>query len=293
MEPAAHAYDKPDHTELIQAIAQEMEGRCMSGNREVFRRLIEGWGGSVAEACSATSALKMMGDSSEPECRFDVVIADHHMPGISGLEFAGLLRQHPHGKSLPLILATSDPTHNLSEEAQAFSIDLILLKPIHEQTLLNVLLAALHPEGTRTAHRPSSQQNTGEGRESRRVRVLVAEDNTINQQIAVRLLAKLGYRVDVANDGGESVEMIKVCDYDLVLMDIQMPGIDGLAATAMIRALPGPKSKVRIIAMTAHAMQGDREECLSAGMDDYISKPVSRDKLVEMLNHWSRQKQPV
>lgn len=119
------------------------------------------------------------------------------------------------------------------------------------------------------------------------LRILVAEDNYVNQQVAVGILAKLGHRADVADDGGEAVARLERGNYDMVLMDMQMPSVDGIAATAMIRALPGPKSRVTIIAMTANAMNGDRERCLAAGMDDYISKPIDRRRLAATLGKWA------
>jgi len=119
------------------------------------------------------------------------------------------------------------------------------------------------------------------------LRILVAEDHAINQQVAVGLLAKLGHRADVADDGGEAVALVEKCEYDLVLMDLQMPRMDGIKATQAIRALPGPKAKTIIVAMTANAMAGDREACLAAGMDDYLAKPIDRRRLAAMLDRWS------
>jgi CheY-like chemotaxis protein/HPt (histidine-containing phosphotransfer) domain-containing protein len=118
-------------------------------------------------------------------------------------------------------------------------------------------------------------------------RVLVAEDHAINQQVAVGLLAKLGWRADVADDGAQAVVLVERGDYDLVFMDVQMPGMDGLAATAAIRALPGRRAKTPIIAMTANAMVGDRETFLAAGMDDYIAKPIDRHRLAALLGRWT------
>ena len=125
--------------------------------------------------------------------------------------------------------------------------------------------------------------NPSKDTQARRSRILIAEDNPVNLKVATTLLDKLGYDTEIAEDGAQAFEMVRANDYDLVLMDIQMPGTDGYTATGLIRALPRPKSQIRIIAMTANAMRGDREACLLAGMDDYISKPVSREKLIDML----------
>jgi CheY-like chemotaxis protein/anti-sigma regulatory factor (Ser/Thr protein kinase) len=119
------------------------------------------------------------------------------------------------------------------------------------------------------------------------LRILVVEDNIINQQVTLGMLGSLGCRADLARDGAEAVEMVKAGDYSLVLMDYQMPVMDGITATKAIRALPGPHGRVAIIALTASAMTGDREQCLAAGMDDYLDKPLDRARLVGMLDRWA------
>jgi CheY-like chemotaxis protein len=119
-----------------------------------------------------------------------------------------------------------------------------------------------------------------------RARALMAEDNTVNQKLAVRTLEKLGCRVDVAGDGQEAIEMLAMLPYDVVFMDCEMPELDGYAATREIRRREGPSRHTPIVAMTAHAMAGDREKCLGAGMDDYISKPVQMVNLEEALTRW-------
>ena len=122
--------------------------------------------------------------------------------------------------------------------------------------------------------------------EEQTLRILVVDDNFVNQQVAAGLLNKLGHRADVADDGDRAVELVATGDYDMVLMDIQMPRVDGLSATGLIRQLPAPQNAIAIVAVTANAMVGDRETCLSAGMDDYISKPINRHQLGEILDRW-------
>jgi CheY-like chemotaxis protein len=116
--------------------------------------------------------------------------------------------------------------------------------------------------------------------------ILIADDVKLNQQVARGILQKFGHQVEVANDGREAVAMVAANDYDLVLMDVQMPEMSGIDATAAIRALPGDRAAVPVIAMTAHAMQGDRESLIAAGMDDYISKPFNITQLTELLDRW-------
>ena len=124
--------------------------------------------------------------------------------------------------------------------------------------------------------------------EAVRVRILLVEDNIVNQKVARRMLEKAGHRVDCAADGREAIRAASTLPYDLILMDCQMPEVDGLEATERIRALPAPASHVPIVALTANAIQGDRERCLAAGMDDYLSKPIQRDALLRMVEQWGR-----
>jgi two-component system, sensor histidine kinase and response regulator len=125
-----------------------------------------------------------------------------------------------------------------------------------------------------------------------RGRVLIAEDNVVNQKVAVRLLKKLGLTADVVNNGQEAVQAVAKSQYDCVLMDCQMPEMDGFQATAAIRAMDGPRARTLVFAMTANAMEGDRERCLVAGMDDYISKPVKLEEFAAMLTRWARRATP-
>jgi CheY-like chemotaxis protein/HPt (histidine-containing phosphotransfer) domain-containing protein len=131
-----------------------------------------------------------------------------------------------------------------------------------------------------------TQHQLAEARAARRARILLAEDNEINQQVAVGMLEALGHRVDVVSDGAEAVAAVTNTDYDLVMMDCQMPKMDGFEATAAIRRMATSGKRIAIVAMTANAMQGDRERCLAAGMDDYLTKPVNRERLQEVMERW-------
>jgi signal transduction histidine kinase/FixJ family two-component response regulator/HPt (histidine-containing phosphotransfer) domain-containing protein len=144
---------------------------------------------------------------------------------------------------------------------------------------------------TRAAAMPPSEP-AAPAPATRGLSVLVAEDNEVNQLVAAALLERLGHRADLAEDGAKAVEKVTAGSYDLVLMDMQMPGVDGLAATRMIRALPGPRARIPIIAMTANAMAADRQACLDAGMDDYMAKPIDRRKLAALLEHWGANTAP-
>jgi signal transduction histidine kinase/DNA-binding response OmpR family regulator len=270
-------------------------------NRDMVRRELQAWGASVAEAADAVSGLDVVRQAGHRDAPFHAVIAEHHLPGVSGLDLGIILRADKTCEALPFILATADAAEDIKRNRQSQAVTAILIKPIHEQALLGALIACFGEQPERrqaprsvaevAAPPPKAKPNPGPTPIANpgALSILVAEDNAINQQVAVGLLAKLGHRADVANDGGEAVSMVQLCDYDLILMDMQMPNVDGLTASKMIRALPGPKGRVPIIAMTANAMQGDRETCLAAGMDDYLSKPVNREKLADLLRHWTER----
>jgi CheY-like chemotaxis protein len=167
-----------------------------------------------------------------------------------------------------------------------------LTKPVKHLQLLNSLLTVLGVVSDKTDSHPSAEFENGEfvqgildKEQKKRIRILLAEDNVVNQRLAVRMLEKSGYRADTVSNGKEAVEVLKSIPYDLVLMDVNMPEMDGFEATRIIR---DPNSKCRnhhipIIAITAHAMQGDREKCLALGMNDYISKPVQREELFKAI----------
>ncbi len=249
-------------------------------NREVFQRQLTSWGATVTAQADAMSGLLALRRGAATG-RYDLALIDHHMPEMSGLDLAAVVRADSTLSSLPMILATSgDAT---TETAYALGFAATVVKPVHQSTLLDRLMDLLHRSDQPSANQPP----TGSG-----LRILVVEDNTVNQQVAVGLLAKLGHRADVADDGAEAVALVEQCDYDLILMDLQMPRMDGMAATRAIRALPGRKGATAIVAMTANTLESDRKACLDAGMDDYIPKPIDRRRLAAMIERLSARLAP-
>jgi len=209
------------------------------------------------------------------------------MPGMDGLALARAIKADPALASVHLIILSSVSQRGQVATAQQAGIAAFLTKPVRQSHLYKCLTTILGAAARRTGVAPIPN-----GQEKARLpihaRVLVAEDNVINQKVVVRLLEKLGCRVDVAANGHEAITMLAQLAYDLVLMDCQMPEMDGFAATTAIRQREADSGQhTPIIAMTANAMQGDREYCLAAGMDDYISKPVKFDALAAMLRKWS------
>jgi CheY-like chemotaxis protein len=236
-------------------------------NRRIFRLQCEHWGMRVREADSGLRALEAL-RAGVP----DIAILDYQMPVMDGLQLAQEVHQAWPG--LPLILASSlgsRPDAPLEE----FGLTAFLTKPVKQSQLLSTLLRALHAEG----EQPALAQPVAPPRD---LGILVVEDNAVNQRVASLILGRLGYRADTAQDGEEAVRKVLAGGYDIVFMDVQMPRMDGLEATRRIRRQRLPK-RPYIVAMTAHAMPGDREDCLAAGMDDYIAKPIQREELVRAL----------
>jgi CheY-like chemotaxis protein len=211
--------------------------------------------------------------------RFDLAILDMHMPEMDGLQLAQGI--HASRRDLPLVLFSSLGRREVGDTESLFSA--YLAKPVHQSQLFDTLVGLL-------AHGPASKEVKAakpkiDAEMARRhpLRILLAEDNVVNQKLALRILSQMGYRADLASNGIEAVESVERQTYDVVLMDVQMPEMDGLEATRRITAKYKPNQRPRIVAMTANAMQGDREECLAAGMDDYVTKPIRVDALVQAL----------
>jgi CheY-like chemotaxis protein len=202
-----------------------------------------------------------------------------HMPGMDGVQLATRIREAGH--TLPLVLFTSLGRQENVSGLFAAS----LAKPLHQSQLFDTLVTLLAPDGPARSAAPSAPKPRMDAGMAERhpLRILLAEDNVVNQKLALRLLQQMGYRADVASNGIEAIECIERQPYDVVLMDVQMPEMDGLEASRRITARWQPGERPRIVAMTANAMQGDREECLAAGMDDYVTKPIRVDALVQAL----------
>jgi CheY-like chemotaxis protein len=212
--------------------------------------------------------------------QFDLAILDLQMPEMDGIMLTREIRKLRDEKSLPIILLTSLGRREIGAEDLDFAAYLTKpLKPSHLYDALAGLFAkniiSPKPETTR----PVMDAEMGKRHP---LRILLAEDNQVNQKLALRILEQMGYRADVASNGLESVESIERQLYDVILMDVQMPEMDGLDATRNIRKLENV-TQPHIIAMTANAMEGDREMCIAAGMNDYVSKPIRVNELVEAL----------
>jgi PAS domain S-box-containing protein len=244
-------------------------------NREILRRLAESWGMLVDVVERPMEALDRV-RRGEP---FDAAVLDMQMPEMDGLGLAREIRRHRDERELPLLLLTS--VGHLAEARGAKEFSAQLTKPVKSSQLYDALVS-LFSAGVVPDSVPGDD---GDGSKSAAaaLRLLVAEDNAVNRQLALALLAKLGYQADVAQNGLEALDALERKTYDVVLMDVQMPELDGLEATRRIRDRFRSTDGPTIIAMTANAMEGDRDACLAAGMDDYLAKPIRVDELSAAL----------
>jgi signal transduction histidine kinase/CheY-like chemotaxis protein/putative methionine-R-sulfoxide reductase with GAF domain len=255
-------------------------------NRRVLALQTAKWGMTSRDTESPAEALRWLGDKPGAGEAYDLAILDMHMPEMDGLELARRIRKHH--AALPLVLFSSLGRREGVAAESLFNA--YLAKPIHQSQLFGTLVSLLAHDA---AAKPAAHSSTPAAAKPQLdpamaarhpLRILLAEDNVVNQKLAMRLLQQMGYRADLAGNGIEAVESVRRQAYDVVLMDVQMPELDGLDATRQICALLAADARPRIVAMTANAMQGDREMCLAAGMDDYLTKPIRVERLVEALN---------
>jgi signal transduction histidine kinase/CheY-like chemotaxis protein/putative methionine-R-sulfoxide reductase with GAF domain len=245
-------------------------------NRKVFGLQTAKWGMQPRDTESPAEALRWL----EQGEAFDLAVIDMHMPEMDGIALARRIRGM--GAKMPLVLFSSLGRREAGDAEGLF--DAFLVKPLHQSQLFDTLAGLFaRDEAAKPAAAPV-RPKVDEGMAARHpLRILLAEDNVVNQKLAMRLLQQMGYRADLASNGIEAIECVERQAYDLVLMDVQMPEMDGLEASRRITARWAADARPRIVAMTANAMQGDREACLAAGMDDYITKPIRVDQLVEAL----------
>ena len=250
-------------------------------NVEVVGRMLCSLGMKVHCESDGFAAMAEIERAWHRGAPYDIIFIDHMMPGMSGGVLSGRIRQNPSFADLKLVLVSSAGRHGVGEARKNF--DAIVEKPVRQHQLFDALINIYGYKIGQAAEKILRKPAKQKPQSAEPLRVLLAEDNKVNQQFAVHLLGKAGHYVTVANNGHEAVDALRAADFDVVLMDIQMPELDGVEATRQIRKLASPKSRTHIIAMTAHAMAGAREEYLAAGMDDYISKPVSPALLLGKL----------
>lgn len=243
-------------------------------NLVVLGKLLAAWNIESDRAHHGLEALDLLSAAARGGAQYDFAILDLGMPEMDGLKLATRI-QEMGLRSLPLILLTSYVERCYREEAARIGFAAYLTKPVRRTQLCEALIQALGMPGTSASVRGEQPARIAPSRGC----VLVVEDNKVNRLLASRLLEKLGYTCDLAENGLEALEQMSRRNYDAVCMDCQMPVMDGFEATAEIRRREAELGHVHVIAMTANAMTGDRERCIAAGMDDYVPKPVILEDL--------------
>ncbi|MEQ8753676.1 MAG: PAS domain S-box protein [Coleofasciculus sp. G1-WW12-02] len=254
-------------------------------NRQIITLQAQSWGMEVITAESGEQALNWLA-AREP---FDLAVLDWQMPEMDGFTLALRIEALPKSEPLPLVMLSSVGRQTPYQPDDMPNFAAFLTKPIKQSQLYNVFVAILGRR--RISVRPGERLSgllEAQFAQKLPLRILLVEDVAVNQKVARQMLQRLGYRADVANNGQEALESLGRKSYQVVFMDVQMPEMDGLEATTRIRAQGASACQPWIIAMTAHAMQGDREQCLQVGMNDYISKPIRPEALVQALNNYSQ-----
>ncbi len=253
-------------------------------NRRILVLQTGKWGAKTEATESPLEALKLLKDGGQ----FDLAIIDMHMPEMDGLELARKIQKT--GANIPMVLFSSLGMRESEVETGLFKA--FLAKPLRQSQLFDTLVTLFVPDQSSNAVEKTATKPKMDAEMATRhpLQILLAEDNLVNQKLAQRLLSQLGYGADLAKNGLEAIEAVDRGVYDVVFMDVQMPELDGLDATRHIVKAHAKDNRPRIVAMTANAMQGDREMCLDAGMDDYVTKPIRVDRLIEALTNVPKSK---
>jgi CheY-like chemotaxis protein/HPt (histidine-containing phosphotransfer) domain-containing protein len=253
-------------------------------NRMILEAYTTAWGMRPTSVAGAAEALETLTDAARAGEPFDVAVIDYELPGTSGIELVRQVTASPPLRAIRLVmLASSGAAHAKARQA---GVHECLTKPVRRSRLLEAITSVMRPAGAeeQAPYRPPTveQRSTAPSR----AKILVAEDQPINQLVIERLLARRGLAVDCVADGREVLARLQRRDYDLILMDCQMPHLDGYQTTRVIRRGEPDGTRVPIVALTGHALEGDRQQCLAAGMDDYLAKPLREAELYAVLDRW-------
>jgi CheY-like chemotaxis protein len=255
-------------------------------NRRVLQIMGSHWGMTITDTENPETAIQYLQQAVQDREPYSIAILDMNMPDMDGEKLGRLIKEDPTISGVHLVMMTSSGQRGDAFRLAEIGFDAYLTKPVRENHLRECLLQVLSGHIKSPDQSPAIITKYSVLEEHRkRIRILLAEDNQINQKVALRILAKLGYHADAVGNGHEAIHALQTIAYDLVLMDIQMPEMDGFEATTQIR---NPETgvlnpQVPIIAMTAHALHGDKERCLESGMNGYVSKPVEPGHLVEEI----------
>ncbi len=279
--PARHLTPKAESPQ-----AAQLQGKRLlivednKTHRQILNLQTQAWGMVPVVTCSGAEALRYL-ERQEP---FDLAVLDMQMPEMDGIELATRIRQMAAYRHLPLVVLSSLGVSKIDAGKVDFAA--ILSKPIKQLQLHDVLAKVLGGRSDLMEQVRNEQENANKLPDpSHSLRILLAEDNLVNQKVAIHMLKKIGYQADVVMNGLEAIETLQKSIYDVVLMDLQMPKMDGIEATRHIISRFPPERRPQIVAMTANAMEGDREVCLAAGMNDYITKPINIEQLAKALSN--------
>jgi len=270
-------------------------------NRQILRHQIYAWKMQRGCAAGGHEALRLLREAAADGQPYDLALLDMQMPEMDGMALARAISSDPRIASTRLIMLTSMGHRFSSDELREAGLDAYLIKPVKKDHLFETLIQVMSGRTPLKAASPSAAQSTGEtsAPSMSGLRILLAEDNLVNQKVAVTLLKRIGCVVDVVPNGEEAVKQLDQCSYDVVLMDCQMPVMDGYEATRTIRRREAAEGEacgwsrpIPIIAMTANAMEGDREKCLAVGMNDHVTKPVRTTQLLAALEPFAASRKP-
>jgi signal transduction histidine kinase/CheY-like chemotaxis protein/HPt (histidine-containing phosphotransfer) domain-containing protein len=279
-----HAQEPPDTDDALQSLRILAVDDSWTALQHLEQQLVE-WGVGTATVEDGERAVRLLREAAGSGTPYNVAIIDYHMPGLDGLEVGRRIKADPVIAGTRLVLLTAVGARGQARAAEAVGFSAFLTKPLRRSSLYDCL-ALLAGAGRVEAGTPLITRHTlAEARPSR-VRILIVEDNIVNQRVALGILERLGYRADVVGTGAEAVEAVALRPYDLVLLDCQMPVMDGYEAAARIRRAEPPGRRIPLIALTADAGAADRERCMAAGRDDHIAKPLDRAQQRDVLRRW-------
>ncbi|MEA1979570.1 MAG: response regulator, partial [candidate division Zixibacteria bacterium] len=264
--------------------------------RRLLISLIESWDMYPTAVSSGEEALQAINRAIDSDEGFELVLLDYLMPEMDGLEFVKKMRSDSRLQELPVILLSSIGQSIEKNKLKEFGISSFVSKPIKQSFLYDAIVNAFNESVDISIHKEqevsSTESDDLQSFVSTNKKILLVEDNKFNMILAKKLLDKEGFQVETAEDGQKAVECVEASSYDMIFMDVQMPVLNGYEATAKIRDMQKISGEfIPIIAMTANALQGDKEKCLAAGMDDYISKPINVKKLKECILKYLSEKQ--
>jgi two-component system, sensor histidine kinase and response regulator len=266
-------------------------------NRRILTDMLARWGMQPAPAASGAEALAHMRRGVQRGHPFSLVLTDVHMPEMDGFELVKRIHDAPELIQPVILMLTSGDRSDDLARCRKLGVSSYLTKPVRRAELRAAIVSAI-AQGRTPAREPTLSTGTLDRAqrelEGASLHILLTEDNAVNQRVALRILEKAGHRVAIAENGKAALRMLEEQPFDLILMDVQMPEMGGFEATALIRGMETRSGRhIPIIAMTAHAMAGDRERCLAAGMDNYLSKPVAASTLLDLVSRYGAKPLPV